>query len=42
MAGLVAAIRAGEVPADQRILFLHTGGQVGLFAYPELFHQQTL
>jgi 1-aminocyclopropane-1-carboxylate deaminase/D-cysteine desulfhydrase-like pyridoxal-dependent ACC family enzyme len=32
MAGLIAAIRAGEFSGRQTVLFWHTGGQVGLFA----------
>ncbi len=34
MAGLISAIRMGEVPRRQPIVFLHTGGSPGLFAYP--------
>jgi L-cysteate sulfo-lyase len=33
MAGLLALIRAGEIGADETIVFLHTGGAPGLFAY---------
>ena len=33
MAALVAAIRAGELSADQTVVFLHTGGTPALFAY---------
>ena len=32
MAGLIAAVRRGEFPDAQTVLFWHTGGQVGLFA----------
>jgi D-cysteine desulfhydrase family pyridoxal phosphate-dependent enzyme len=32
MAGLIAAVRRGEFPHAQTVLFWHTGGQVGLFA----------
>ena len=34
---LTARIResTGEIPARQRVLFLHTGGTPGLFAYPD-------
>ena len=32
MAGLVAAAREGRLPADGRIVFLHTGGLPALFA----------
>lgn len=37
MAGLFAAIRDGEVGPDETILFWHTGGSQGLFAYPAEF-----
>jgi 1-aminocyclopropane-1-carboxylate deaminase/D-cysteine desulfhydrase-like pyridoxal-dependent ACC family enzyme len=33
MAGLVAAAREGRLPADGRIVFLHTGGLPALFAH---------
>jgi len=32
LAGLIAAVRAGSIPADATVLFWHTGGQVGIFA----------
>jgi D-cysteine desulfhydrase len=36
-AALVAAVRAGTIGADETIVFMHTGGLPGLFAYaPEL------
>jgi 1-aminocyclopropane-1-carboxylate deaminase/D-cysteine desulfhydrase-like pyridoxal-dependent ACC family enzyme len=35
MAGLFAAIRAGEFGAGQTIVFIHTGGQTSLFTYEE-------
>lgn len=36
-AALVEAVRAGEIPATETVVFLHTGGMPGLFAYmPEL------
>jgi len=35
MAGLIEAIRSGEIAPDQTVLFLHTGGTPGLFAYRE-------
>ncbi|MEE3328927.1 MAG: D-cysteine desulfhydrase family protein [Myxococcota bacterium] len=35
MAGLIEAIRSGEVSSDEKVLFLHTGGAPGLFAYRE-------
>lgn len=34
MAGLVAEIRAGRLPTDEMVVFLHTGGEPGLFAHP--------
>lgn len=36
-AGLLAMIQAGEIGTDETIVFLHTGGAPGLFAYPDLF-----
>ncbi len=33
MAGLIDLIRKGHYTQDQNIVFLHTGGQVGLFGY---------
>lgn len=33
MAGLIDLIRKGHYTAEQNIVFLHTGGQVGLFGY---------
>jgi 1-aminocyclopropane-1-carboxylate deaminase/D-cysteine desulfhydrase-like pyridoxal-dependent ACC family enzyme len=32
MAGLIAYVRQGKFTSGQRVLFWHTGGQVGLFA----------
>jgi len=32
LAGLIAAVRSGRIPADATVLFWHTGGQVGIFA----------
>ncbi len=32
LAALIAAVRAGRIPADATVLFWHTGGQVGIFA----------
>jgi D-cysteine desulfhydrase family pyridoxal phosphate-dependent enzyme len=37
MAGLIAAIRAGRYRSDDVVIFLHTGGTPGLFAYPDTF-----
>ena len=35
MAGLIDLIRKGQFGHDENVVFLHTGGQVGLFAYRE-------
>ncbi len=35
MAGLIDLIRKGQFTKDQNIVFLHTGGQVGLFGYKD-------
>ena len=37
MAGLIGMIRAGAFTKDQNVVFLHTGGLAGLFAYRRLF-----
>lgn len=37
MAGLIAMIRSGQFSSDDKVLFLHTGGSAGLFAYAGLF-----
>ncbi len=39
MAGLIDLIRKGTYTPDQNIVFLHTGGQVGLFGYREYLAQ---
>ena len=39
-AGLVAMIRAGVFSKTDRVVFLHTGGSVALFAYGHLFNNQ--
>ena len=39
-AGLVAMIRAGAFSKTDRVVFLHTGGSVALFAYGHLFNNQ--
>ena len=36
MAGLIGLVRAGTIGADERILFLHTGGAPSLFAYTDV------
>jgi len=35
-AALLDMLRRGDFSADQDVVFLHTGGAVGLFGYPEL------
>src|SRR5207248_7608750 len=35
MGGLIDHIRRGLIPADQRVVFLHTGGLPALFAYAD-------
>jgi L-cysteate sulfo-lyase len=37
MAGLIDLIRKGEFAKDQNVVFLHTGGSVALFGYPNVF-----
>jgi L-cysteate sulfo-lyase len=37
MAGLIDLIRRGHFRKDENIVFVHTGGSVGLFGYRELF-----
>jgi len=39
MAGLFALVRAGAIAADETVVFWHTGGLPGLFAYPEVFQR---
>ena len=34
LAGLIAMVREGTLRADQRVLFVHTGGSPALHAYP--------
>lgn len=38
MAGLIAAIGAGELTASQTVVFVHTGGYPALFAFAPLFN----
>ncbi len=35
MAGLIDLIRRGHFKAGENIVFLHTGGQAGLFGYAD-------
>jgi L-cysteate sulfo-lyase len=37
MAGLIDLIRKGKFRKDENIVFLHTGGSAGLFAYRKTF-----
>jgi L-cysteate sulfo-lyase len=37
MAGLIDLVRKGFFSKDSDVVFLHTGGQVGLFGYPGAF-----
>ena len=37
MAGLIDLIRQGRFAKDENVVFLHTGGSVALFGYPETF-----
>jgi L-cysteate sulfo-lyase len=39
MAGLIDLIRKGEFRATERVVFLHTGGAVGLYGYTGYFEQ---
>ena len=36
MAGLIAEIRSGKIREGETVVFLHTGGEPGLFAHPEI------
>ncbi len=36
MAGLMAEIKSGRIGKDETMVFLHTGGEPGLFAHPEI------
>lgn len=37
MAGLIDLIKKGHFKKTENVVFLHTGGQVGLFGYPDAF-----
>ncbi len=37
MAGLIDLIKQGHFAPSDNVVFLHTGGAVGLFGYPEIF-----
>ena len=36
MAGLIGEIRSGRIGQGETVVFLHTGGEPGLFAHPEI------
>ncbi len=36
LAGLIGEIQAGRIGPDETVVFLHTGGEPGLFAHPEI------
>ena len=37
MAGLIDLVRKGQFRQDENVVFVHTGGSVGLFGYPTTF-----
>jgi len=39
MAALVGHVRRGKFSREQTVVFLHTGGSAGLFAYPEIVNE---
>ena len=39
MAGLLSLVRAGAIAPNETVVFWHTGGLPGLFAYPEVFQR---
>jgi L-cysteate sulfo-lyase len=41
MAGLIGLIRLGHFSKNQSVLFIHTGGSAGLFAYRDLLMNET-
>jgi len=40
MAGMIDMVRQGRFSANQTVVFLHTGGMPGLFAYNEYFQEE--
>jgi L-cysteate sulfo-lyase len=40
MAGLIDLIRKGTFAPEENIVFLHTGGQVGLFGYSDFLNSK--
>lgn len=41
LAGMIDLIRRGVIGANETIVFIHTGGSVGLFAYEAMFNKQS-
>ena len=39
MAGLLSLVRNDAITPGETVVFWHTGGAPGLFAYPEVFHR---
>ena len=39
MAGLLSLVRNDAIAVSENVVFWHTGGAPGLFAYPEVFHR---
>lgn len=39
LAGLIGEVQAGRITPDDTVVFLHTGGEPGLFAHPEIAGQ---
>lgn len=39
MAGLIGMARSGEIGADERVLFVHTGGAPALYAYEDVLRR---
>ena len=37
LAGLIAAVRRGDIPKDEDVIFVHTGGGTADFEHPELY-----
>ncbi len=37
MAGLIDLVHRGRFGKDENVVFIHTGGSVGLFGYPDIF-----
>jgi L-cysteate sulfo-lyase len=41
MAGLIDLIRRGKIASTERVVFIHTGGAVGLYGYQSFFGNLT-